>query len=171
MNEEPEPKLPVELVANFSRCINYPRDKAGIQIFAQELSRASSVTGVPMESIVLKCREVADVAPEYADMVQIGREIAADQSRKDEASRSQRREWESQYGKPEPFKADWTMEDVKKSREQDRLMWARIKTRLADRFKGGNKQFDFSKATWGQVYRAKRELGYPLTPYEEKWIA
>ena len=164
-----EPKTPEELIAVFSRCKNFPRDFATIQIFAQELKRASMSAGVPMEAIVLKCREVADFAPEYADMVKIGRELAADQARKDEASRNQRREWEREYGPPQKIEVDWT-DTIKTSREADRLMWARIKARLADAFKGGNKQFDFSKVTWGQVYKAKRELGYTLTPYEEKWI-
>jgi hypothetical protein len=163
-----ESKTPVELVAAFSRCVNFPRDLETIQIFAQELKSAANATGVSMEKIVAKCREVSDRAPEYSDMVNVGREIADDQTREQrirEASKSQRAEWEKQYGPPQKMEVDWDLAAIK---ERDRIMWAKIRGHLSGHCKDSAQRFDFSKASWAEVYRAKRELGYALNPFEEK---
>jgi len=75
-------KTPTQLLAIFSRCINFPRDKEGVTEFAAELTKASRESGTSMEEIVQRCRESSDRAPEYLHMLVAGRDIADERRRK-----------------------------------------------------------------------------------------
>jgi len=159
-----ETKTPVELIAQFSRCINFPRDTEGIQIFAQELKQAAEATKVPMESIVSKCREVADRAPEYRDMLAIGQEIADEEQRKQAAARDQRKEWERQYGKPQKFDVEWTLADGAKAHESRRQMNKAIWERL------GKPKDGLVHVSWHAYFTVMAELGYPMTGAQKQYL-
>jgi hypothetical protein len=70
------------------------------------------------------------------------------------------------YGPPQPFEPIpsnlFGMERAREVERRDKLMWAAIKKRL-----GVN---HFIGVSWADIYRAKKELGYPLLPVEENWI-
>jgi len=76
MSEEFELELtPEELVITFSRCANYPKDRAGILALAQGLVKASRITGVPMRAIVDRCTEISQWCPTDSDLLSVAREI------------------------------------------------------------------------------------------------
>lgn len=165
------PKLSSELIIAFERCVNYPRDEEGVILFAQELRRASDQTGVAMASIVTKCREVSDRAPEFADMVNIAREISADEERKRDAFAEQQRQWREQYGKPEKFQCDWSLVGCHEVHKARRLMNQRIAAHLGINSVNPNpNRRDLQRVSWHDYFTAKKELGYPLEPAQEKYL-
>jgi hypothetical protein len=165
-------KTPLELVEQFSRCVNYPRTSEGIVAFAEELQNASEYSGVPMEDIVAKCREVADRAPEYADMLGIAREIKEDRQRKEEASTDKRKEWEREFGQPSKFDVDWSPGEVHKAaREREKLLNKRLREYLGiSPYHPTPSRRDLQSVSLHDRFKAMKELGYELTMEQAKYL-
>ena len=66
--DDEETQDPMELIAAFSRCQNWPADDFGRISLAQGLRRASERTGVPMLRIVEECGETSRFCPTDADL-------------------------------------------------------------------------------------------------------
>ena len=85
VKKESEEQLPEDLVVRaFSRCSNYPKDRAGVLGLAQGLKKASERFSVPMEGIVRECVESSVFCPTDTDLLNVARSMrpAEEQERK-----------------------------------------------------------------------------------------
>jgi hypothetical protein len=74
--EEQDETAPEELVAAFSRCSNYPKDKEGVLFLAQGLRKAATASGTQMAAIVARCQELSQYCPTDYDLLQVANELA-----------------------------------------------------------------------------------------------
>ena len=70
--QEPEQMV----VAAFSRCQNYHKERAGVLGLAQGLRNAATATGVTMAAIVARCQELSQYCPTDYDLGQVAAELA-----------------------------------------------------------------------------------------------
>lgn len=75
IHDDEEAVFPVDLVAAFSRAVNYPRDQNGVQLLAQGLAKASRATSASMRAIVDRCLELSDRCPTDFEMIKAGESI------------------------------------------------------------------------------------------------
>jgi hypothetical protein len=80
--EQNDEVTPMELVAAFARCSNYPRDSEGILMLAQGLKRASTASGVAMEAIVRRCTESSVFCPTDFDLFKVAEELKVESAPK-----------------------------------------------------------------------------------------
>lgn len=85
LNEE-QP-LPEEIIAGFSRCQNYPKDRAGVLLFAQALKRASDNTGIPMSEIAEACARASRWCPTDEDLFNVAADLSGQRRAAAEAKR------------------------------------------------------------------------------------
>src|ERR1700722_10801548 len=100
---------PMELIGRFSRCVNFPRDLAGMHFLAQGLAKASRDTGIAMEWVVSRCAELSEYCPTDCDLLKVAKELKIRLQDEQEASRKedQERRWQNEYGQPAPFASNW----------------------------------------------------------------
>ena len=115
----------------FSRCSNWPTDFAGQQGLYRGLSQACVQFRISQEDLIDRCREISPFCPTDADLFRVAGEMFSARQAAAEASRDQRKEWERQYGKPQPFGMDgkctccgreWK-EILKTSDDRKQAMW------------------------------------------------
>ena len=80
MEDERDERPPIDLIAVFERCVNYPRDRAGVQALAQGLAKASQITGISAAKIVERCCEESSRCPTDAELLQTARGLQAPNS-------------------------------------------------------------------------------------------
>src|SRR5580704_8484617 len=108
-NDAREPASPEELCRQaFSRCSNWPTDRAGQIGLAQGLKQASDRYKISQEDIIAKCREDSSFCPTDHELLRVGADIFRVREAAAEAKRNQYAEWEKQYGKPK--RVDLAME-------------------------------------------------------------
>lgn len=78
MTNENEIEAPPEdiVIAAFSRCQNYPKERAGVLGLAQGLRNAATATGIAMAAIVARCQELSQYCPTDYDINQVANELA-----------------------------------------------------------------------------------------------
>jgi hypothetical protein len=133
----------------------YPPTEAGENVFARCLQECC----VSVEHAETVLKSFDGTFPTLRDFI----EAATNVRSRFELVVSQHAEWEKQYGPAAPFVPDLSGDPLSQHWAKDRQMWARIKQHL--------KLADFSKVSWAQVYQAKQELGYELTPTEADVLA
>ena len=75
---ETEQEYPEEMVIRaFSRCQNYPKERAGVLGLAQGLRAASDRFGVPMADIIRECVESSSYCPTDTDLLAVARGLTA----------------------------------------------------------------------------------------------
>ena len=73
---ETETDEPEELVIRaFSRCGNYPKERAGVLGLAQGLLKASEKFHVPMQRIIQECIESSTFCPTDHDLLEVARAL------------------------------------------------------------------------------------------------
>lgn len=80
-------QLPEEIVAGFSRCQNYPKDRAGVLLFAQALKRASANTGISMTEVAEACARVSRWCPTDDDLFNVAGDLLGQRRAAEEARR------------------------------------------------------------------------------------
>jgi hypothetical protein len=159
------------LIEAFGRARNFPRDGAGRDALVIGLDRAARETGIAARLIVERCVTLSEYCPTDFDLLRVAGEIRDEGKRSEEASRDQKAEWEQQYGKPKPFEMEIAARQISESGkrhwEEDRIMQRAIKAELQRRHPGS---IDWTKISRAEYFRAKRDLGYPLCPYEKEQV-
>jgi hypothetical protein len=108
-NDERGEKSVEELVIEaFSRCSNYPKERAGVLGLAQGLRKASDKYRISVEGIVERCAENSPYCPTDAELFSTALSMRdeLDRALKEANEKKEKREWEAQYGKPKPWEAD-----------------------------------------------------------------
>ena len=59
----PTDKPAREQIEAFSRCVNYPRDENGVELFAEAMQNAASHFGVPLDRLIARCAAASDRCP------------------------------------------------------------------------------------------------------------
>lgn len=138
----------------------YPPSEMGEKVFARGLQECS----LSVDHATAIIQSFDERFPTLREMVETANSIRD----KFLPQESQRAKWEREYGKPMPFDSSmegaclccgkpWA-EILTTHRNAETEMWTRIKAHL--------KCKDFSDVSWVAVYKAKKELGYPLAPAE-----
>jgi hypothetical protein len=142
----------------------YPPSDTGEKVFARGLQECT----ISVEHAEAVLKKFDERFPTLREIIDTGNSLRS----QFEPKESQAAKWEREYGKPVPF--DTSMEgtclccgrpwsEILAHRAVSDEMWRRIKAHL--------KVSDFSETSWPAVYRAKKELGYPLTFEEERILA
>lgn len=170
---QPEPPDPIDLIWRFATCKNFPRtEEYALRILAQALAGAAKKYSLDIRDVVERCIEVSEYCPTEHDLREVAREIHEEQQRAVEAKRNQIREWEKQYGKPEPFKVGeclhcgrkWS-EITSTHRAKESEMWAKLRAHFGVGIVGGK---SWDQISWARIYEAQEKLGYPLTKEQRR---
>ena len=162
-SHEPETANPDEICRQaFSRCSNWPTERAGQLGLAQDLKRASDRYGVSQEAITARCSEVSSFCPTGHDIMVQAQEMAGAQRRAAEPTMVQQRAaLERECGPAQPF--DWQAIDRKRgeaARGRRDSLWAKLRS---DPRAKRNGQW----AGWFELSFLAAEFGYP--EYAKAW--
>ena len=141
----------------------YPPSEMGENVFARGLQECT----ISVDHAVTVLESFDEKFPTLREIIDTANGLRA----QFEPQEPQKAKWEREYGKPVPFNSDmegtclccgrpWS--EILAYRAVSDEMWRRIKAHL--------KVSDFSETSWLAVYKAKRELGYKLTRYEEDML-
>lgn len=154
----------------FSRCSNWPQDRAGQLGLAQGLRRASEQFHISQEDLIEKCREFSAFCPTDADLLRVAGDMYRVHQDAMEAARDRGAEWKKQYGPSKPADLgrgkcldcgrDWK-EILKTSGERNRLMWAQLREHFGIKANKGK------WPQWRDMAPVARKLGYE--DYARAW--
>jgi hypothetical protein len=173
MNDEEERSTPEELIRVFARCPNWPDDELGRIALAQGLARAERDTGMPREEIVERCAALSTFCPTDHDLLSVAQEMAATKRATAEAKAQETREaeWRKQYGAPQKFECDWSLVDVAEAKRKQAEMGRAIMKHLGISPNNRNpNRRSIQRVSWHDYFTAQRDLGYPLTPAQRKYL-
>ena len=105
-SDHDEPASPEDLCRQaFSRCSNWPEDRAGQLGLAQGLKMASGRCHVTQEELIARCRETSAFCPTDADLLRVAGDMIRERQTVEEPAERQRKlnEWSRKYGPPKPF--------------------------------------------------------------------
>lgn len=107
-NETELEPAPIDLIATFQRCANYPRDYAGVIALAQGLRKASDRYEILMQAIVDRCAETSQFCPTDAELLNAALSMrdTLDRALQDANDKKEKSEWERKHGKPIPWTAE-----------------------------------------------------------------
>lgn len=169
--DEPQTAGPEELCRQaFSRCSNWPDDRAGQIGLAQGLKLASERYRITQEELINRCRELSAFCPADADLLKVAAEMFRAREASVEAARDREAEWKRQYGKPEPN--DWRAEAAKIQSAAKIYWekWAKMTALLRQECRRRNRPWKAMGA--GEFLQlqvwAQQQVGLPITPEQHK---
>lgn len=127
-----------------------PQADKPLRELVDTLERCSKGERTFIERLVTNCLESSKFCPTVADLLMVSTELREEDRRKAEAARNRVREWEQEYGKPEPFVMDMRPNG---GQQRHAEMWDKLRKHF--RYAESRKWPD-----WATMAEAARELGY-----------
>ena len=168
--EQNETPTPEDLCRQaFSRCSNWPHDRAGQLGLAQGLKVASDRFKVSQEALISACCEANAFCPTDADLLRVASDIFLAREAAHQAQRDRHVEWRKEYGDPEPEPIDTHGKCKCCGRDWKEIMKT-ASDRHASLWNGLREYFQLKKGQWPS-YRdmapIARKLGF--VDYANAW--
>jgi hypothetical protein len=168
-DEPPNEPTPEELCRQaFSRCSNWPEDRAGQLGLFQGLKAASERYRISQPDLIARCREQSSFCPTDHDLMVIGAELFKVRADAIEAGRDRTQEWRKQYGPPKKMSlemkgkcldcgSDWS-EIIATAQARQKALWEGLKAHFQPKREG---RFGFVKwPKYREMAPVARQLGF-----------
>ncbi len=154
---------PVDLIARFYPCQNYPRaDALAIRLLAQDLAAAATKFNLSQTAIVDFCVLESGFCPTGHDLFRVAQEMREAEIRRVESKKNQYAEWEKQYGKPEKPPSVAVCLGNGREWKEIRATADRKRKTLLDAVRAQYPDKNPAALSWAKIYRVWESCGERL---------